>query len=192
MTAYATEEELVQWMRLVEDVELDPEEISARDTTLTLALNSATRTLNELCRRTFTTHDGISRVYYTSRYVRQRRIRVDDIRSVTSITAGDTALENNDWILPEPPLQSIGEPVNYIYRETFWPLASKIVVTGNFGWAEVPSDIHLATLRLAAEYYKRDSESDEVGADGITLIRKLAQSPMLRALWKPYQLVAVA
>lgn len=188
---YATVDELLSWMRLVGDDAIpNQDEIIERDQLLEEVIIGSTKTLNACCRRTFTTHNNITRFYYTSEYRQARKIRVDDIRSVTELLVDGVAVTG--YRLETQPIQNMGDPVNYIYANGRWPRNAELSITGNYGWSAVPADIHLACMRLSAEYYKRGSNQDDIGVDGTVILRRLAHSGMLRALWKNYQIVAMA
>lgn len=172
------------------------------DIDLEIALESASRAIDEMCERRFytTTSDEV-------RYFSPRSYSYVDAGDVISITTlktdegGDGVFEqtwtaNTDYVL-EPLNASLdSRPYTLVTRH---PLSSyyfpadyprSVQVTGKFGWSSVPPEIEQATTILAAQLVQRARMAPfgivGVGIDQTSAVRLARVDPQVAALIGPY------
>lgn len=147
------------------------EELDAGDTTkdarLTLALNAASRAVDEFCHRTFNKTDAASaRVYLPAA---RDIVIVDDFYDTSGVEVRIGTIAGSFGTAWSPAAYYFdpssgakdgveGWPVERIMiRKSFAHdicLSDQIQVTAKWGWAEVPAEVKLATMLLASRYFK--------------------------------------
>jgi hypothetical protein len=179
------------------------------DADATSALESASRTIDELCspkpyggirRRFYADADALQVRYYTP--LSRRSIVIDDLITITSLKtdpSGQGAFDvtwtlNTDFNLTPLNAAADGRPFERIVvhpRGYYWfPIEypRSVQVTGKFGWATTPQAIIEATGLLAARILKRKREAPLgiVGShDGIAM--QIARTdPDIPLLIKPF------
>lgn len=189
--AYATADELQAWIGID-----DPNEDTLFDTTL---LDAATRTIDRMCGRHFTTETAVTKLYYPSS---ADRLSVVDLVSVTSIAVDinedstfTQTLATTDYEL-RPFMDDVGKAAIRFQEIRIRPLAQYAFepgyltrIVGTFGWSSVPSEVKQACLILAARYWKRHETPVgilNVGGDIGQSQRIVSKDPDVAALLRPY------
>lgn len=189
--AYATADELQAWIGID-----DPNEDTLFDTTL---LDAATRTIDRMCGRHFTTETAVTKYYYP---VEAGRLDVVDLVSVTSIAIDISqnstftrALLTTDYEL-RPFMDETGKASVRFQEVRIRPLAQTgfspgylTRIVGTFGWSAVPSEVKQACLILAARYWKRHETPVgilNVGGDIGQSQRITSKDPDVNNLLRPY------
>lgn len=172
---------------------------SSQDDDLQLAIDTASRAVEDHCERHFWS-GTLTRTY---RPASLWCVKVDDLVSVTSLKAdssGDGVFEDtwqaSDYQLlpvnastwsearPYTEIRAVGSrtfPLYYgVYR------ADRVEITGTFGWPTVPDAVKTATLILAVETYKLKDAPFGVQAYGDYGIR-VRDNPRVMALLAPYR-----
>ena len=142
------------------------------DADVAVAVESASRGIDELCERRFWLDaDALQVRYYDA--ISRDLVRIDDLVTLTSLVTdpgGDGTFEetwtvNTDYILTPMNAAADGRPYETITRHpsgdylfpVLYPRAIK--VTGKFGWSAIPPAIVEATTILAARLLKRSREA---------------------------------
>lgn len=173
------------------------------DSLLELAVESASRDIDQTCERQFfltsatriyTPRDS----YYTE---------TDDIVSITTLKTSSAADGNFDvtWQTSDYQLQPLNGlaggmalPQNIIYAvgDYTFPIDDQeatVQVTGTFGFSSVPTAIKQATVLLAARIFKRnDSPGGVMGFGDLGVIRVGRMDPDIDRLIQPYKKVRFA
>ncbi len=175
------------------------------DDDLTLAISSASRTVDAVCGRRFSLDAADETRYYTPR--RTKVIEIDDLTTLTSaalagwtgefatweVSASGT-IDTADYDLLPLNAHEDGEPWTAVRLAaegliTFVPDVGKLRITGRFGWASVPDSVIQATAMLASRYAKRMREAPfgvaGFGADGVA-VRVSTVDPDVKMLLTPY------
>lgn len=149
---------------------LDPDDDS-RDTELWLKLASASRAIDEHCKRRFWIDDEVSaRVYKPVGRVHRDLLLVDDIATETGVlvsvgTPGSyTALSVTPEFAPDNAVARGRAITGIVAAGACWPTdpMSRIQVTAKWGWPEVPGVVVEATLIQASRYWKRKDTPEGV------------------------------
>ncbi len=167
------------------------------------AILSASRTIDQVCRRRFYLDaDATSVRYYTPE--RYDRIEVDDLVALTSLKIdmnGDgvyeyTMVQTTDYRAHPPNASLEGWPTTAFIRNRlsgrYFPCWEQAVeVTAQFGWAAVPGSIQQATLILASRYLSRSREATfgiiAVGGAGEGAAMRISRTdPDVYDLLRPY------
>jgi hypothetical protein len=172
------------------------------DGDIRLALNAASRAVDEICSRRFYADADATQVrYYTPH--RTDQLYIDDLITLTTLKTdeGRDGTYENTWATTDywlGPLNAAadGKPytnvtVNPDGDFLLWPGYTKSVqVTGKFGWASVPAAVSDATSILAGRFLKRTREAPFGAAETIALggaaIRLTGKDPDVAALLGPY------
>ena len=79
---------------------------------------------------------------------------VGDWTAITSVVADGDTLDTEDWRAAVGPVRF--RPANGLVRRGgVWPNGKDVVVTGSWGWADVPNPVCQATVMMAARLFKR-------------------------------------
>jgi len=174
---------------------------SVDDDLLELAVESASREIDQACERVFYQSDSETRIFAA----RDSFIcEIDDLYSFTSLKTAqdsdgvfDTTWEAKDYQLE--PLNGIAGGIPHPFTqiratdEYLFPLdngEALVQVTGDWGWASVPTAITQATVILAARIYKRnDSPLGVAGIGDLGVIRVGRLDPDVQALIHPFMKV---
>lgn len=186
---YCTLEQLKASLRITDDVD---------DSLLELAIESASREIDQACERVFYQVDGATRVYAArDSFVTE----IDDLRSLTSLKTAqdsdgvfDTTFETTDYQLE--PLNGIAGGIPHPFTsiravgDYLFPVdngEALVQVVGDFGWDAVPTAITQATVILSARLYKRnDSPLGVAGMGDLGVIRVGRLDPDVQALIQPF------
>jgi len=171
------------------------------DDLLELAVESASREIDQACERVFYQVDGATRVFAArDSFVTE----IDDLRSLTTLKTAqdgdrvfDTTWEEKDYQLE--PLNGISGGIPHPFTQIravddyLFPLdggEALVQVTGDWGWPSVPTAIVQATVILSARIYKRnDSPLGVAGIGDLGVIRVGRLDPDVQALIHPFMKV---
>jgi hypothetical protein len=84
---------------------------------------------------------------------------------------------------------AVRESINLVTPQRFRPYQRRPVlqVTAKWGWAEVPDEVHLATILLAVKLFKRkDAPFGVAGMNDFGAVRVTQVDPDVKALLEPY------
>lgn len=195
---YASPAELAEYLRM--DLTAEDEGVS----NLTLALAAATLSIN-----TYTGRDFNLATTATARYFDSKTgiLQVDDIGHATISVAADTTQDgtySTAWTTSDfqvNPLGALakGEPITSLIAVGSYAFPSVVRreglvrVTARWGWPEVPADIKVACLILAAKLYKRrDSAEGVLGASDFGIVRVGSRlDPDVKHLIDPHRYLSV-
>lgn len=158
--AYASAAELAHFMAQAQVHDVDDAELS-------LAVETASRSVDRACNRQFGTLDTAEPRFYTAQFDRHRRrwvIDTDDFATTDDFVVETAALQSYS-----PITDCLPAPINAVAGGKVWTQvvvnpASTVVpttaehgvrVTAKFGWPEVPPSIKLATLIQASRLFSR-------------------------------------
>lgn len=169
------------------------------DTLLELAVETASRQIDDYCERVFYSTAGATR-YFVPRdsYV----CETDDIVSITTLKTSSAAdgVYDITWATTDyqkEPLNSLAGGIpspttqlraidNYIFPTSGGDATVQIV--GTFGWSAVPTAIKYATILLGSRLFKRmDSPLGVAGIGDIGVIRVSRIDPDIDALIGPFK-----
>lgn len=170
------------------------------DADITLAVNAASKAIDELCRRRFWLDtDSTSVRYYTP--LSYRLVEIDDAVDVVEVATGlgdgsfgTVLVEGADYILKPINAAADGEPYTLLKStRTHGRFRSgverSVRVTGQFGWEAVPDPIKLATSLLASRLVRRVREAPfgvlTVGLEGMAA-RIAYNDPDIGLMVNPY------
>jgi hypothetical protein len=197
---YCTLQQLKDSLRISDNVD---------DTMLELAIETASRQIDDYCERVFYTTSATR--YYTPRdsYV----CETDDIVSITTLKSSSAGNGTYDitWATTDyqtEPLNGIAggisSPVTHIraignYLFPMWSPSSvnageaTVQVVGTFGWSAVPTAIKYATILLSSRLFKRmDSPLGVAGIGDLGVIRVSRIDPDIDALISPFKKMRMA
>jgi len=186
---YATLDQVKASLRITDDVD---------DALLELAIESASREIDQACERFFYQLDDQTRYFvaYDS-FV----CETDDIRTITRIrtSEGGDGVYDTVWLEKDyqtEPLNGyvsgIPHPITRLRAidDYLWPIdggEALIEVQGDYGWPSVPTAIVQATVILAARIYKRnDSPLGVAGIGDMGVIRVGRLDPDVQTLIQPF------
>lgn len=177
---------------------------SVDDTLLELAIETASRQIDDHCERVFYKTTGQTRKFaprdsYTC--------EIDDLVTLTSLktsTDGDGVFDTT-WTsvyYQAEPLNGIAGGIPYpttLFRavdDYLFPVyggEATVEVTGTFGWDTVPTAIKFATILLSSRLFKRmDSPLGVAGIGDIGVIRVSRIDPDIDALIAPFKKLRMA
>lgn len=173
------------------------------DALLELAVESASRDIDQTCERQFFSTSA-TRIYTPrdSYYC-----ETDDIVSITTLKTSSAADGNFDvtWQTSDYQLQPLNGlaggmalPQNIIYAvgDYTFPIdddEATVQIAGTFGFSSVPTAIKQATVLLAARIFKRnDSPGGVMGFGDLGVIRVGRMDPDIDRLIQPYKKVRFA
>ena len=173
------------------------------DDLLELAVESASRDIDQACERFF--YSTVATRIFTPRD--SYNCSIDDLVSVTTIKSSsgadgvfDITWQTSDYQLM--PLNGIAGgmtvPYDLIYAvgDYLWPLDGEEAtaqVNGTWGFSAVPTAIKQATVLLAARIFKRnDSPGGVMGFGDLGVIRVGRMDPDIDRLIQPYKKVRFA
>jgi len=186
---YCTLQQLKDSLRITDNVD---------DTMLELAIETASRQIDDYCERVFYTASATR--YYAPRdsYV----VETDDIVSITSLKTSSAAdgVYDITWAntyYQTEPLNGIAggivSPVTHLRAvdDYLFPLQdgeTTVQVVGTFGWSAIPTAIKYATLLLGSRLFKRmDSPLGVAGIGDLGVIRVSRIDPDIDALIAPFK-----
>lgn len=186
---YCTLDQVKASLRITDNVD---------DALLELAIESASREIDQACERFFYQLDSQTRFFVAlDSYV----VETDDIRTITRIRTSeggdgvyDTVWETKDF--QSEPLNGyvsgIEHPITRIraIEDYLWPIdggEALVEVQGDYGWPSIPVAIVQATVILSARLYKRnDSPLGVAGIGDIGVIRVGRLDPDVQTLIQPF------
>lgn len=192
--------EYVQPEELKATIEMTGTDYAEND--IPIALESASRAIDQYCGRRFYVDTADKTRYYTAG--RPDLLWVDDLSTVTSIST-DPAGENTytdvwaatDYILEPRNATLDGWPYTSVRRvmggNFYFPhlFADSVKVVGKFGWQEVPPQVKEATTILATQLLIRAREAPfgvvSFNAEIGTVARLARVDPQIRLLIDPYK-----
>lgn len=170
------------------------------DADIAVAVEAASRGIDEVCRRRFWADANANQVrYYTA--LTDSIVVIDDLVTLTTLasdanggtTFADTWTLNTDFTLGPDNADADGRPWELIVRHplarhyltTSYPRSLK--VTGKFGWPTVPAAIKSAATLMATQLLRRMREAPFgiVGFDE-TAMRIARTDPHIAFLVNPY------
>lgn len=172
------------------------------DVDLQIALESASRAVDEMCERRFYTTTSDEVRYFSPRSYSW--VDAGDVVSVTTLKTdedGDGVFEstwtaNTDYVLSplnaaldaRPYTLVSRHPSSTLYFPADYPRS--VQVTGKFGWSSTPPEIEQATTILAAQLVQRARMAPfgvvGVGIDQTSAVRLARVDPQVAALIGPY------
>lgn len=173
------------------------------DTRIEIAVEAASRAIDDFCRRRFYTSSDTR--YYTAS--RNDLLYVDDLVSVTTLKtdagsdgAFETTWDSSDYLLKPFNANTDGRPYTQIASaaggRAFPTVDRGVEIVGSFGWPSVPTAVKQACALQAHRLFKRGTEAPlgiaGLGFDGsgMRLMSKL--DPDVELLVKPYRRLLVA
>jgi hypothetical protein len=186
---YCTLQQLKDSLRITDNVD---------DTMLELAIETASRQIDDHCERVFYTASATR--YYAPRdsYV----VETDDIVSITTLKTSSAAdgVYDITWATTDyqkEPLNGIAggipSPITHLRAvdDYLFPLQdgeTTVQVVGTFGWSAIPTAIKYATLLLGSRLFKRmDSPLGVAGIGDLGVIRVSRIDPDIDALIAPFK-----
>lgn len=196
VNGYATLPEFKAWIA---------ETISDEDAVLEQAVEAASRWIDGACGRRFYQDDDAERVFDA---VDCYQVRIDDVRSVSAVVTDDNddGVFETTWAAGDYQLARTASVLtdDRPYRliravgSRRWPTprlrTGLVKVTGDWGWAAIPDDVHQACLIQASRLLKRRNSPEGVTGFGneFGLIRvSSAGDPDVTDLLRPYNLTSV-
>lgn len=183
--AYANIAALSEWLGMSDSLD---------NGKLSLALVAAESSINLWCHRQFSLPVAVS----TRTYLPYGdEVITDDIATTTGLIISDngTTVSNSDLVLD--PANGVGPDgltgwpywrIRYANGRTWAVDGNKrtVSVTAKFGWAEVPANIHMATLVLASDlFHVKDTRLGVAGWGEMGLVR-IRENGMLQSLLHHY------
>lgn len=174
------------------------------DSLLELAVESASRDIDQACERIFYSVSATRIFTPRDSYY----CEIDDLVSLTTLKSSsgadgvfDITWKTTDYQLM--PLNGVsggmtGMPYDLIYAvgDYTWPLdgaEATVQVAGTFGFSAVPTAIKQATILLAARIFKRnDSPGGVMGFGDLGVVRVGRMDPDIERLIQPYRKVRFA
>ena len=147
--AYASRQELIEWMQLPADTQLQPAELHARSEILDRALDTSKELIDAFCRRNFDHSDVEIRDFYPP--YRARAFNVGDIARLVAVSADGRELELVDDYTIRPYVY--GKPSAYLVRTEpmVWP--QRVTIEAEWGWTDVPAAVKQAALKIGQKIY---------------------------------------
>jgi hypothetical protein len=173
---------------------------SIDDDLLIAHIDAASRTIDDICNRTFDLAADVSaRTFYPDSML---VVRVDDIGTVDGLVV---AIDSNaDKTFNEQVTDFTTQPDNALAKgwpitklvayETYWPqdIRPTVQVTARWGWPEVPEPVRSACGILAGRLFKRaDSLLGVAGFGDLGAITLRAVDPDVQRMLAPYVRPAV-
>jgi len=147
------------------------------DAQLEDALNAAVGQVDDYCRRTFTSQPQ-QRMYRRGRPVR-RLLWIDDVIEVEAVEVNGSEWPEDRWELWPYNAAADGKPYTALEPAAFGLMVGRIVVTGIFGWPQIPPAVRQATLLQASRLAQRRNAAFGIaqvpGFDGNTGMRLLSK-----------------
>lgn len=178
------------------------------DTLLELAVETASRQIDDHCERVFYSTAGATRVFTP---MDSYNCEIDDLVTLTTLKTSSIANGTFDieWTLPTDyqlePLNGVAGGITspktliratggYLFTQGYQNQKEATVeITGTFGWASVPTAIKYATILLSARLFKRmDSPLGVAGIGDIGVIRVSRIDPDIDALIMPFKKLRMA
>lgn len=173
---------------------------TSRDTLLALALGAASRKIDAYTGRRFWYDAGVSvRTFDTAGRTVGTTLLVDDIGTATGLivetgwgASWSTVAAADVSVSPSNATASLA-PYTALVRAAGWPAYPATVrVTARWGWTEIPDDVRLACLILAARLFKRkDSPEGVLGSSDWGTVRVSRMDPDVAGLLGRYVIVSI-
>ena len=173
------------------------------DTMIELAIESASREIDQVCERIFYQASGTRVFVPRDSYV----VEIDDLRSLTTLKTSsgadgvfDITWQSDDYQL-EPLNGIVGgivSPTTHIraiddYLFTIDGGEATVQVTGNWGWDAIPTAIRQATVILSSRIFRRnDSPLGVMGFGDMGVVRVSRIDPDIDSLISPYKKIRMA
>lgn len=172
------------------------------DALLELAVETASRQIDDHCERVFYSIADTSRTFAP---LDSYNCEIDDLVTLTSLKTSsvangtfDTTWTSTDYQLeplngiaggissPKTFIRAVG---SYLFTQGYQNQKEATVeITGTFGWASVPTAIKYATILLSSRLFKRmDSPLGVAGIGDIGVIRVSRIDPDIDALIQPFK-----
>lgn len=174
------------------------------DSSLELAIESASRQIDSHCERVFYQTTGATRVFAPSSY---DYVEIDDLITLTTLKTSTDAdgTFDQDWTgntYQLEPLNGRAGGISTPYTairgigDLVFPVTGQeatVQVVGNFGWASTPTDIKFASLILSGRLWKRfDSVLGVAGFGDLGAVRVARFDPDIEQLIGPYKRIRFA
>lgn len=117
---------------------------------LTLARDAAERMIDEHCDRTF---ESVTEAR-TFRAEHPQYLDIGDWQTISEVSVSSVAVDADVYTAAVNAHRD--RPANGLWRQFgSWKIGSEVLVTGTWGWAEVPPDVKQAAVMTAARLFKR-------------------------------------
>ena len=193
---YATLAEVKASLRIPADDTID-------DTLIELAVEAASRQIDQACERIFYQDSGTRYFVPRDSYV----CEIDDLASLTTLKTSSGADGTYDITWQATDYQT--EPLNGIVGGIESPLTqiraiddylftidggeATVQVTGTWGWSAIPSAIKQAAIILSSRVFRRnDSPLGVAGFGDIGVVRVSKLDPDVEAMIMPYKKIRMA
>lgn len=191
---YCSLQDLKDSLRITDNVD---------DTMLELAIETASRQIDDHCERVFYTTSATRYFVPRDSYVTE----TDDLSSITTVKSSSAADGTYDVTWTTSDYQT--EPVNGIAGGISFPITqlravgdylfptaggeTTVQVVGTFGWSAIPTAIKYATILLSSRLFKRmDSPLGVAGIGDLGVIRVSRIDPDIDALIAPFKKMRMA
>lgn len=193
---YATLAEVKASLRIPSDDTID-------DTLIELAVEAASRQIDQACERIFYQDSGTRYFVPRDSYV----CEIDDLASLTTLKTSSGADGTYDITWQATDYQT--EPLNGIVGGIESPITqiraiddylftidggeATVQVTGTWGWSAIPSAIKQAAIILSSRVFRRnDSPLGVAGFGDIGVVRVSKLDPDVEAMIMPYKKIRMA
>ena len=193
---YATLAEVKASLRIPADDTID-------DTLIELAVEAASRQIDQACERIFYQDSGTRYFVPRDSYV----CEIDDLASLTTLKTSSGADGTYDITWQATDYQT--EPLNGIVGGIESPITqiraiddylftidggeATVQVTGTWGWSAIPSAIKQAAIILSSRVFRRnDSPLGVAGFGDIGVVRVSKLDPDVEAMIMPYKKIRMA
>lgn len=175
----------------------------ADDPMIELAIESASREIDQVCERIFYQASGTRVFVPRDSYV----VEVDDLRSLTTLktSSGADGIFDITWAATDYQLEPLNgivggivSPTTHIraiddYLFTIDGGEATVQVVGNWGWDAIPTAIRQAAVILSSRIFRRnDSPLGVMGFGDMGVVRVSRIDPDIDALISPYKKVRMA
>ena len=175
----------------------------ADDPMIELAIESASREIDQVCERIFYQASGTRVFVPRDSYV----VEVDDLRSLTTLktSSGADGIFDITWAATDYQLEPLNgivggivSPTTHIraiddYLFTIDGGEATVQVVGNWGWDAIPTAIRQAAVILSSRIFRRnDSPLGVMGFGDMGVVRVSRIDPDIDALISPYNKVRMA
>lgn len=165
------------------------------DELLSVHIDAASRTVDDICHRTFDLDaTATARIYRPDSSL---IVRPDDIGSASGLVvkidddlSGTFERTVTDYSTDPVNALAMGKPITRLVAyDTYWPIDIRptVQVTARWGWPAVPDPVRSATAILAGRLYKRaDSLLGVAGFGDLGAIMLRAVDPDVQRMLAPY------
>lgn len=175
----------------------------ADDPMIELAIESASREIDQVCERIFYQASGTRVFVPRDSYV----VEIDDLRSLTTLktSSGADGIFDITWAATDYQLEPLNgivggivSPTTHIraiddYLFTIDGGEATVQVVGNWGWDAIPTAIRQAAVILSSRIFRRnDSPLGVMGFGDMGVVRVSRIDPDIDALISPYKKIRMA